>query len=432
MRQAAPVFGIIVCVGFPALAAAKRDKPPPPPVAWQYRVQATREVSTTATGEGAKGMPEGLGSLHRDSLEFHASAAVTAQHPDASVTELLRIEAPDSPLDGRAIGLRRFDDGEVLKVERLAELSDTGILGWDPILGALSPARPEEVSAKKPGTRALQWTARIDTARFLRANCPSSWTLVDEPTTDVEGWLGRPVQHLRYEGGCGLNGRADIPGGGPVPLRGEGKVSGDVWWDVTTHQIVRHDLHLERTVRIRQPTTAGRAEIIQEQTYDVRVIWEPAIEPPRSVTALSLEAFVDVLPPLLPPWTACAESPGEQELVVVAEARGRLDIRAVRAPTGPASAAPLATATTGQSALPEAAPEGDSTASLECWRSALAGHTVPEHDDIGVEFTFVLPWRDGGFALPGVVDRVRPTAGPLFIVVAPTDLAATTAWLGVR
>ena len=419
----------------PTRAEAKRDKPPPPPEAWTYTISGTRSVSTTATGAGAAAMPKGLSGTSEASMAWTATAGLSTQHPDGSITELLRIDAPGSAMHERAFGLRRFDDGEVLRVERLLDLADTGLAAWDPILGAISPARPEIVTLKRPGNRALQWTARLGTAQFLRTNCPAIWTLIEDDGAGVEGWQGRAVEHLRYEGTCGMSGRADPEhGSGPVPLRGDGQVSGEVWWDAGTHQVLRHDLVLERTVRSRWAASSGRVEVIQEQTYSVRVDWSPAPARPREITPLATETLVAALPSLLEAWTACVAEPGARELVVAAGPDGRLEVRTARAPVEPAipSTSMLATALPGTDAVARGGEEDLSVGALACWQAAADSVKLSVHDDIGVEFTFVLPWRQAGFGLPGIVERARPPLGPLFVVADEADAESVVQWLGVR
>ena len=119
----------------PSVCAARRSKVPPMPEAWTYSVEGTLSVRTKATGAAATAMPPGLGETIEAAISWQANAALTTTHPDGSVTELIRIDAPGTAMHGRAFGLRRFDDGEVLRVEHLLELADTAFLHWDPILG---------------------------------------------------------------------------------------------------------------------------------------------------------------------------------------------------------------------------------------------------------------------------------------------------------
>lgn len=423
----------VMMVGLSPCAQAKRSKAPPPPAAWSYSVSGSRTVSTTAKGEGAADMPPMLSEPWTETLSWTALGGIDHVYPDASVSELLRISAVEGPLDGRVFGLRRFDDGEVLRVERLLELADTGLVGWDPVLVALSPARPDKVTTKSPGSRALQWTARLGTARFLRSNCPASWTLVDDDGGGVEGWLGRPVEHLRYDGACSLNGRADLPGGGPVPLRGQGSVSGEVWWDAETHQILRHELSLQRTVESRWVTPGGRVQVEQDQSYTLRTEWRPADSPPVSVRPLETADLMAVMPELAAGWGACASEPGAREVVLIAGQAGRLEVRAIRAPRDPsASAPPAAAARPGFMQAPISEHATAKSEPLACWQAVADAVTLDEHDEDGVEFTFVVPWQGQAFGVPGVVDRVRPAPRALFIVTPEGGQAAVEGWLGVR
>lgn len=419
----------ILVLGLPAASEARRSKTPPAPAAWTWTVEATRTVQTEAVGGGASAMPPALSEPFTDQLSWVGTASIHDRHPDGSVTELVRVAGEGTPMHGRAFGLRRFDDGEVLRVERLQDLVDTGLVAWDPVLVALSPARPEKVTARAPGNRALQWTARLATGQFLRSSCPATWTLIDDDGAGVEGWLGRPVEHLEYTAACGLNGRGDVEGGGPVPLRGTGTLTGEVWWDAETHQILRHEAALERTVRSRWVAPAGRVELIQTQTYQLSARWAPADQGPSPVTGLSTDDFLAALPDLLPGWSACSPDQRERELVVAAVADGGLEVRASRFPLAP-TAAPMTGARPGlQPQVPAAAPAA--SGDLSCWQGVASGARLPAHDDLGVEFTFVLPWRDDGFGAPVVVDRERPPPGPLFVVVRDDLVVPVADWLGV-
>ncbi|HCH65780.1 MAG TPA: hypothetical protein DFR83_23455 [Deltaproteobacteria bacterium] len=430
-RRARLLWGAVVLGGLPGAVHARRGKTPPPPDAWSYTVTGTRTVQSTATGAAAGGIPEALTRLAEARLAWTARAGLTTVHSDGSVTELVRVEAPGTAMHGRAFGLRRFDDGEVLRVERLLEVADTELMDWDPVLGALSPARPDAVTIRKPASRALQWTARLGTAQFLRTNCPSNWTLLEEADSEVEGWLGRPVETVQYEGRCSLQGRADGAEGQPTPLRGTGTISGQVWWDAGTHQVIRHDLTIDRTVRSRWLSPTGRVELIQEQHYAIRVDWVPATAAPEALRLLPTEAFTARLPEVLASWSHCAETPSAKEVVLVLGTEGAIDVRTIREPPGataPASTFPVDPERSAP--LPQ---KVESTAfDTACWQAAADTLNLAAHDDIGVRFTFVLPWRDDGFGMPGLVERARPRLGALFVVAGEEEREATEAWLGVR
>jgi len=422
----------VLCLAAPGEGEARRAKPPPPPEAWTWTVKASRTVTSRATGAGAVGMPNGLAESHRDTVSWTAVAGIDQAYPDGSISELLRVHAPGSPMDGRVFGLRRFDDGEVLRVERLDELVDTGLAGWDPILVGISPARPEEVTARSPGTRALQWTARVGTARFLRSNCPATWTVVEDDGQSVEGWLGRPVEHVRYSARCGVNGRSDIPGGGPVPMRGQGSMEGDVWWDAETRQILRHSFRLDRAVESRWVTPGGGVAVTQDQSFEVQVDWTPAEAAPEPARPLLTSAVMAVLPALGDAWGRCSDDAGPKEVVLVAEAGGQLTVASVRSPTDPLGVVPIATAQPGRGAPPDTTGLEVGAADLTCWQSAARAVTLPPHDDVGATFAFVMPRNGDGYGAPGVVDRGRSTPGALFLVTPPELQAPTAAWLGVR
>ena len=435
MKGRTPRLGLLIWLGVltvPTPSKARRSKVPPQPTAWSYEVAATRTVQTVAKGEGAASMPPALALAHTDDLRWTARGGIDHVNPDGSLTELLRLTAPDTLLDGRAFGLRRFDDGEVLKVERFQELADTGLAGWDPILLGLSPARPDRVTAKAPGKRALQWTARLGTARFLRSNCPAVWTLVDDGGVGVDGWLGRPVEHVRYTATCGLNGRADVENGGPVPIRGQGKLSGEVWWDVDTHQVIRHAFTLERTVRSRWVSSAGPVEIEQVQQYDVEVSWSPADVAPVGIRTLPTRALSEIMPELVSGWGACADDGREREVTLEAGPAGSVVVRAVHEPRAAVAAVPSAAARPGFMIAPESAPDRMMTEPLVCWQAVADSVSLPAHDEDGVRFTFVVPRHAGGFGTPGVIDRSRAAPGALFVVAPSSLVEATEAWLGVR
>ena len=431
MRAAGSIVPLL-CLLMPREGEARRAKPPPPPDAWTWSVKASRTVTSRATGAAAAGMPPGLAEPYSDTVSWTAVAGIDQIYPDGSISELMRVHAPGSPMDGRVFGLRRFDDGEVLRVERLDALSDTGLAAWDPILVGISPAQPEEVTVRSPGRRALQWTARVGTARFLRSNCPATWTVVEDDGQSVEGWLGRPVQHVRYSARCGMNGRSDVPGGGPVPMRGQGTMEGDVWWDAETRQVLRHSFRLERVVESRWVTSGGGVALTQDQSFEVQVDWKPAEAVPEPARPLLTSAVMAALPSLGEAWGRCTADPGPKEVVLVADAGGKLRVVSVETPTDPTGVVPVATAQPGMGAPPDAPESEVVTSDLSCWQRAAQAVTLPPHDDVGETFAFVMPRNGDGYGAPGVMDRERSAPDALFLVTPPELQAATAAWLGVR
>jgi len=405
------------------------------PDSWSWQVDAKRTSSSSAVGAGAIDMPASLSSPQETVASWKVQGAWGPVHPDGSLTELLRVEAPGDPMDTRIFGIRKFADGELLRIERLASAALGGLDSWDPILLALSPAMPEEVSAKRSSTRALQWTARVGSGVYFRSNCPAVWSIVSdtpplELATGVQGGA-EGLQHLHYEAHCGLNGRADLAGGRPVPFRGEGSLVGDVWWDPTARWVVRHELSLERKVYSRWPGVNGSLELIQTQAYTVKASRTPGGTPAAPPVPLSTASVETAVGAALVEWSACAEQPGPHAVTLEALHGGALGVRAA----GPPPEAPEVVPDVG--GLPQRGRPSptvtavDSVDDLSCWQAAVDDVQLPAHDDLGERFDFVLPRSTGSFGMPGVMDRALPTDSPRFIVTDPTSNAEVAAWLGV-
>jgi len=405
------------------------------PDSWVWQVEATRTATSTAVGAGSDGLPEALSAPPDSATSWTVRGGWGNAHPDGSLSELLRVEAPGDPMDSRVFGIRRFADGELLRIERLAEAAQGGLDSWDPILLGLAPAMPEELSAKRPATRALQWTARLGSGIYLRSNCPAVWTIVPEDSplqmaTGVQGG-SELLQHVRYEAHCGLNGRADLESGRPVPFRGEGDLKGDIWWDPKARWVVRHELELTRTVHSRWPGQNGALELIQEQTYTVSASRTPGQGAPEPARRLGTPDIATAIDAAIAEWSACAGQPGPHAVTLEALRDGALAVRAAGLPPDAPSVIPDVGGLPQRGAPELVAPEVESADDLSCWQAALDDVRLPPHDDLGERFDFVLPRSGEAFGSPGIIDRSLPGGRAHFIVSEMTRMGEVAAWLGV-
>lgn len=389
------------------------------PTAWTWTVDAATSGTTRAEGPGASGLPD-TAKTWSSKVSWTLDGGWGQTHSDGSRTEWLRARSTGTALDGRIFGLRRFLDGELLKVERLDSHAGAGphLERWDPVLLGLSPTLPPQVSARRPAHRSLQWTARVGSAVYLRTSCPAEWTLVREDpgavSSAVVGPDGVPLEELQYTASCSINGRTRTADGKPVPIRGKGDLKGSVWLD-STGQLVRHELVLEREVRSRWPGSAGWVELIQDQSFRVEAQRESADEPPKPPVRLDTRDVEALLPELTEAWSTC-KGPAVPHALTLSAGPDRtltvtdIQLAPVKPMLGDVAFTPI---------------------DRRCFEAGVAGLTLPEHDDPDAAFRFVLPFRDGRFQAPGMVDRLGGPTHPLFLWLEPGATAATAAWLGV-
>ena len=332
-------------------------------------------------------------------------------------------------------GVRNDSVAQTPQRPSLAEAAVGGLDGWDPVLLALSPSMPEELSLKRPGKRALQWTARLGSGVYLRSNCPAVWTVIPEDSprsvpTGVEGGA-EALQHVRYEASCGLNGRMDLESGQPIPFRGDGELSGEIWWDPEARWVVEHSLSLSRTVHSRWPGQSSALELIQEQEYTVRVRRSPAASPPEPLRPLAIEDVRSVVEQAKTAWSACARLPGPHAVTLEARQGGALAVRAAGVPVDAPQVVPDVGGLPRRGEQLGERSQLQAVADLTCWQSAVDELRLPPHDHLGERFDFVLPRADAAFGAPGIIDRGLPRGRPHFVVSELGQLETVAAWLGV-
>ncbi len=411
----------LLLVGLPVASEAGRGNAEPVlPAGWTWSVTGTRAVETTAEGAGAAGLPEALAVPQSHTVAWTLAGHWTEPLSDGSLVEWLRVNADHHPMDARVFGIRKFRDGEVLKVERAEEVSPGGLDGWDPLLPTLSPALPEDLRGKKPVQRAVQWTFRYGTADYLRTACPATWTLLESaPPAGAVGVSSAPLVGFAYEGGCTLNGRMGGTDGVPVPMRGTGAVRGEVWLDVDAGIVVDHTLSLQRNVHSRWPGQNAALELIQAESFTLHARWSAADSAPPPAVPLARSAVEAAIPGLLDGWSACASGTAPHELTVEAQPDGGLRVVQVRRLAPPTDAEPAA-------AVAELSPV------VDCWQASERPGVTPPHDDGGARFSFVLPWRDGRFGAPGVVDQAPYAPNVHFVIVDDLAVPTVLSYLGMR
>ncbi len=136
---------------------------------------------------------------------------------------------PEFPLAGRALRIRRFDDGELLSVGELGHvLGPVGALDTlDMLVIGLFPQVPFLEPDEERGVRRL-WPFRVSQDRYWRTTQHGQW----ENLGETEGrW------HFRYAGPTQTTGRDGEHG----ELEGRGQGQGEVWVEAQTGDLQRHE-----------------------------------------------------------------------------------------------------------------------------------------------------------------------------------------------
>jgi hypothetical protein len=236
---------------------------------------------------------------------------------------------------------------------------------------------------------------------------------------------------VRYEARCGLNGRADLASGKPVPFRGEGDLSGDIWWDPEARWVVEHTLSLTRKVHSRWAGQNGALELIQEQTYTVSARRTPDASPPEQMRPLATGDLAAAVEQVRAEWSACANRPGPHAVTLEALGQGALAVRAAGVPIDAPHVVPDVGGLPRRGVPDEDGPGVEAVEDLSCWQAAIDDVRLPPHDHLGERFDFVLPRAADTFGSPGVIDRGLPGGRPHFVVADPAQLETVATWLGV-
>ncbi len=323
-----------------------------------------------------------------------------------------RARAPEPwPLEGRLFGLRRFDDGEVLRLAWTRH-----VVGGDRLGGVFSFAVPV-ASPWVPGLRDGAKASRTVRWGFDLGPGAGGWREVATLTwrdLGPEERGGETLRHLAYAGPWTVAGTVTDEGL-TAGISGEGTAEGEVWlrgdgaWvDQRFAWTRRLDLDFSRP--------GGRVAIRQEQRFEGaarRVAAEASPEPPPYPDAAALrQAVADAL---VPAWQACVDG-GEAWPPVVAVA--------------------LAVAPDGALAPVEDAPLPASAGALPpCGREALAGTRLVPHAEDAVVVEFRVATVDGRVVPPMAVTLRRRPLAPVLLYRppdrSPAAEAALRAFLGL-
>lgn len=249
-----------------------------------YAVTLDLAVATTAAD--AAGSPLAaiapLADL-RQRYTFDLRLAGARTYRDGSEGLLLRFvdgsllegegSAPQVPsLVGRSVELRRFPDGELLRIDLLDHVAGGDRHGelLDPLYFALSPRPPDLPAPGATDRRTARWPLFLDRDRGLWTTVSADWTLAGtERIADDRVWK------IDYQGIWTTEG-GDRSHGPPIAAKGEGTVQGTVWLSQSDHGLVRHTLRWSRTLTLTYDgAPAGPVTVVQRQAYEATVERRP-------------------------------------------------------------------------------------------------------------------------------------------------------------
>jgi hypothetical protein len=280
-RRALPV-AVGLSVGLGAVAAgcvgrSGREVPQPAPVRYHVSVQAQFETSGQ-DGEGAAlSALQGLGS-RAEALELDLSLRWAREYRDGSEGLLVAFDraagtarGPEGerridphPLQGRSVELRRFPDGELLRVGLLEHVAggDRGGELWAPVLAALSPRPPDIRGEGEHAARTARWPLFLNPGRGAWETIDADWTLLPMARIGSDRcWNLRYAGDWRTEGG-------DAAASPSLVIRAQGRAEGEVWISRADHGLVRHTLRWSRRLHLPLSVGAGAGGAIdQTQTY---------------------------------------------------------------------------------------------------------------------------------------------------------------------
>ncbi|MCB9778321.1 MAG: hypothetical protein H6742_07140 [Alphaproteobacteria bacterium] len=176
----------------------------------------------------------------------------------------------DFGLQGRAVELRTFGDGEILVVDQAAAIGGADRMGdvLDVLWPLLSPAPPSLDAGQEQGAQS-RWPLMVGPQRGWRHTLAARWR--NEGQDDAGLW------HLAYDGPVEVRGqdRATSPW---IGVRGRGQAEGRVTLGddpgvPVAARLVDHDLTLTRTVEIEYPhADGGPLRVTQEQRYTAHAV----------------------------------------------------------------------------------------------------------------------------------------------------------------
>ncbi len=321
----------------------------------------------------------------------------TQRFRDGSIGHRLRFESVEetlegedksiaSPLTGRTVELRTFEDGEVLDVRDGQHIAGWGRGGdWvDILLPLVSPA-PPEFKKEDALHRRLIWPFRM--GRVVR------WDNAVEAN-----WTRRPVARskeveahdtLEYRGPWKLDGydRRTKP---PVRITGSGELSGTL--DLDKEGLRTHKMVLKRTVTL---TVYGGTDVVQTHLVEAS-LQRKEVGPTTEFRAVDL-------PPLAPRYL----NVNRVNQVVQGAAEGLKSCEA----RGPELTLPIRLAVKG---------DGSSqilkgAENLACIRRVLIALRFPTHDGMDAAVHFTVYRRGGRFSVSPLAVLKEPKAGPVLL-----------------
>jgi len=161
-------------------------------------------------------------------------------------------------LQGRAVELRTFPDGEILAIgwiDRIAG-ADRFMDVFEVMFPAISPA-PPSVKANQSVKRRIIWPFLTDDGLRWDSAVDAVWS-----NQGLEEKQNRKAWHLTYEGPWrihgGRRGRQEV-----IHYRATGSANGTAWFDKGTGDLIEHSFEWGRTVILKGP--GGEAE--QDQAF---------------------------------------------------------------------------------------------------------------------------------------------------------------------
>ena len=213
--------------------------------------------------------------------------------------ESLSVEGlPEFPLEGRALRIRRFDDGELLSVGELEHsLGPGGALDvLDMLVIGLFPQVPFLEPGEERNVRRL-WPFRVSQDRYWRTTQQGLWENLGEAGGQ---W------HFRYAGPTQTGGRDGEEG----DLEGQGQGHGEVWVRAETGALGRHEYRWSHTRDYR----LGSQRLHQSADFEGAVWAVPEGEAVSLPPTLYLEerAVLEILHGATEAMGACREQESEE------------------------------------------------------------------------------------------------------------------------
>jgi hypothetical protein len=170
-------------------------------------------------------------------------------------------------LEGRTVELRRFPDGEILDVDLVEHVigSDRLLGVFDLLFPLVSPFPPDLPKDRVKVHRLLLWPVLDEQRKGWYQRAETDWVLAG-----IEPFGDRQANRLEYEGPWTGEGK-DPVGTVPVALSSRGHVSGVLWYDTDTLDLVGQEFHWRRQVSWIAGRGEAAATVTQDQDFSGRV-----------------------------------------------------------------------------------------------------------------------------------------------------------------